>query len=111
MSSSSLTASVAALCIAIIGFVVAIAAAIGLSALLNGYVLSKLWAWFIVTTFHAPPLSLPAAIGLALVVSYLTYQHADTPKNPESKWWSLILVLILRPLMALAFGAVVHSFL
>lgn len=110
-SSNSLTESIFGAFIAVIGLMVAFVALIVLSASLNGYVLSKLWAWFVVTTFHAPALSLPAAIGLGLVVSYLTYQHIDTAKNPESKWWTPLLVAVLRPLIALAFGAVVHSFL
>lgn len=41
-------------------------------AMMNGWALSKLWSWFIVSTFALPALTIPAAIGVALVVNYLT---------------------------------------
>lgn len=38
----------------------------------QGFVLTKLWAWFIVPVFALPALGLIPAIGLALVISLLT---------------------------------------
>lgn len=50
--------------------------------LINGYVLSVLWSWFIVTTFNVPALSIPAALGLETIVKLLTI------REPESGWGS-----------------------
>ena len=33
------------------------------STILRGYTLSVIWAWFIVTTFQAPTINIPSAIG------------------------------------------------
>ena len=43
------------------------------SLILNGLVLKKLWGWFVVANFGLKPLSIPSAIGIALIVSFLTY--------------------------------------
>ena len=41
------------------------------STMFTGFVLTILWGWFIVTTFGLPQLSIPAAIGLALISGML----------------------------------------
>ena len=43
------------------------------SCLLRGWVLSILWRWFMVPTLGLPALSVPQAIGIALVVGMLTH--------------------------------------
>lgn len=40
--------------------------------LLEGYVLSKLWMWFIVPVFALPVLSVGQAVGIMVVVSMVT---------------------------------------
>jgi hypothetical protein len=40
----------------------------------SGFVISKLWVWFIVGTFHLAPIPLLTAAGIALLVRYLTAQ-------------------------------------
>lgn len=96
---------------AILGIVVAAFGFGALCSILNGYVLSILWAWFIVPTFHAPVLSIPVAIGVSMVIHYLTFTDTtDLAKKEDSKWWSSLLIALLRPVVVLAFGAVVHCF-
>jgi len=59
-----------------------VAAMLGLAALYaiwGGYVLTCLWGWFVVPTFALPPLTLAQAIGVSLIVGYLTNQY--TPKQ------------------------------
>lgn len=73
-------------------------------AILDGWVLSKMWGWFIVGRFHLPPLSIPVAIGLALTVRFLTHQHA----HDERKGWQKVLDLTVVPLMTLFFGYLLH---
>lgn len=47
----------------------------------EGWVITKLWSWFIVPAGFAP-LSLSAAIGISLLVTLTTYRHRPlTPKE------------------------------
>lgn len=99
--------------LAIVGGVIALFVLLALSAIWSGYVLTILWAWFVVPTFHLPQLSLAAAIGIAIVVKYLTH-HVDTHEDNRSwddKFAVSIGFALLFPLMALFFGWVVHFFM
>ena len=50
----------------------------------NGFVLTKLWAWFVVPTFGLPVLSLPLSMGITLIVHYLTWQpDAHRSEDPH----------------------------
>lgn len=55
---------------------------IPLSAVLNGWVLTKLWGWFIVPTFGLPELGIVPAIGLAIIIEFLT-QHTTSRKSSD----------------------------
>lgn len=85
-----------------------VALLIGASAMWRGYVLSILWAWFIVPTFGLPALSIPFAIGLALVVGFLTASNA---KKKDFEWLNAIGVLVLGPAMTLLMGWIVTRFI
>jgi hypothetical protein len=50
--------------------------------LLRGYVLALLWLWLIVPTFHLTPLTAAQAIGLSVIVGYLTFEY---PKDSKAK--------------------------
>lgn len=82
----------------------------------NGYALSILWAWFIIPTFSAPSLSIPAAIGISLVVAYLTKQ--EQPSDPARRDWTMwqtlacaVLTIILKPAGALFMGWIVQKWM
>lgn len=100
--------------LAMVGMVVAVilgfVAMMVVASVLNGYVLTKLWGWFIVPTFHVPVLHLVPAMGLAMVVSYLTYQ-IDTSAQAEKASVTRWVGLILNPLVVLAIGWVLHKFM
>lgn len=65
-----------------------------IQALWGGYVLMKLWGWFIVTTFTgAPQLNLAEAIGLDLVVSMLTLRRVASSNEDEGLWESMFMSL------------------
>jgi len=78
----------------------------------HGFVLSALWGWYIV------PLGLPAigivhAIGLALLVRYLTYHHNKCKReteeeNPISK---LVARVFVYPIAVLFIGWLIHIFI
>ena len=77
--------------------------------LLNGWALQWLWAWF-VAPLGLPLLSMPHAIGLGVIVSFLTFHH--TPKEGEKvKSGRALLMLFLRPPIAVAVGWVVQRFM
>ena len=84
-------------------------------SILNGYVLSILWGWFIVPTFEAPELSVVAAIGISLVVSYLTHQENEYKKEKDGlsaeKVVSAIATVTAKPLVVLLFGWILNFFM
>jgi hypothetical protein len=51
-----------------------------LSMIYYGFVLSIMWAWFVCPSLGAPKLSIPAAIGISLVVGMLT-SHPENEKS------------------------------
>ena len=86
------------------------------AVILNGWALSVMWGWFIIPVFNAPPLDIAPAIGLAMVVSFLTARRKteSRTKGEKGKWENLLTELaiaVLYPLMALAFGYVVQLFM
>jgi hypothetical protein len=84
------------------------------SSLLNGWAFTKLWSWFIVPVFSAPQLSIPAAIGLYLVVSFLTHQYIkddDKDKDFFLKIGEAFVISTYRPLVALSFGYIVKMWM
>lgn len=97
-----------------IGWVVSYVAFIVGGTLLRGWVLSVLWGWFMVTTFHLPRLSIPAALGLSVVVSYLTWQIIDVESPKRSRTDQLIYSFgspIVGALIVLGMGFIVHLFM
>jgi len=100
--------------LAILGGAVGFVALMVVSSILNGYVLSILWGWFVVPVFHLSPLTIVPAIGVALVVSYLTHQTNDCQEKERStseKIAYAVAVAVVKPLLALCLGWVVHLFM
>ena len=83
------------------------------SSIWNGYVLTVLWGWFVVPTFHLPVLTLAPAIGIALVIGFMT--HRPDVKSDETPIGEKIIRAsidaILYPLIALIIAWVVHLFM
>jgi len=100
--------------LAVLGAIVGVPLLIALSAIFNGYVLKVLWGWFIIPIFHLPQLSIPSAIGIALVVGYLTKQTNDCKEKERTGGERIsraILEAVLRPSFALFFGWIVQKFM
>lgn len=55
-----------------IGTIALVVLALVVGTIMNGWALSMLWGWFIMPIFAAPSLSVVQAIGVAMVVSFLT---------------------------------------
>lgn len=80
----------------------------------SGYVLSILWSWFVVPSLHVPTISVPVAIGFALVVRFLA-PSSSSSESKEDKTFAehvgtVLGTSLLYPAAGLAFGAVVHMF-
>jgi NADH:ubiquinone oxidoreductase subunit 6 (subunit J) len=84
------------------------------SAIWSGYVLTHLWVWFVVPLFGLPALSLAGAIGVTLVVSFMTFQYQRNNKDdmtPGRRFGEVIGWITLRPLLALTVGWVVKQWM
>jgi len=94
-------------------------------AILDGWVLSILWGWFMVPVFHLPPLAIAPATGIALMIGLLTREaprpgiEEKTPRPAFEKmdrglWEKLArngVVPWLFPLFTLFLGWIVHLFM
>jgi hypothetical protein len=81
------------------------------SYFVNGFVLSKLWSWFIVTTFGLDPLNIVQAIGLTIVVGFLTVRtnwNTDKDKTTAEKISQFVIALV-APFVTLLVGWIVYS--
>ncbi len=78
-----------------------------------GFVILKLWAWFVVPTFEMQPLRLVEAIGLMFLVNYLKTTHYK--KENEDKFWKQfrrnLVFMILFAGFALFGGWIVSLFM
>ena len=78
----------------------------------SGFVLSILWGWFFVPSLGVPALSVPSAIGIALVVSYMTHQYQKKNKTEIDGWEAVaesMAHMALKPVFALAIGWIVKQ--
>lgn len=82
-----------------------------LITLLSGVVFMQLWGWFVVQTFHAPSLHLAQAIGIALVVRYLTYQTPMSKQEGRAPFGEQLATSIAALLFLWGIAWVVHLFL
>jgi hypothetical protein len=80
-----------------------------LTYILNGWALSLLWYWFVVP-FGIPEIGISWAIGLGILFSLLT-NHNEPKKNDETDNGKLSAFAVVRPLLAVAVGYIVHSFM
>jgi hypothetical protein len=83
---------------------------VGLYAL-NGWVLSLLWQWFVTTTFGLSPLTIPQAIGVAIVVGFLTSSYKDT-KQEERKGLAVLVPVfgaVIGNLVTLLAGYILYT--
>lgn len=97
-------------CLGLLGFLIL---QIVLGSIISGYVLVKLWMWFAVPTFGLQPLTLVPAIGVGILISYLT--HHSIPQE-EGREMSKVITdasteTFLYPLIVLSIGWLVSLFM
>lgn len=92
-------------------FVIVILAILGglAAAGWNAYVLSVLWSWFIVPTFHVGPIGWQVAYGMVLVASAVrgfpdTARPEQRDESARTAGTKLVVRVILTPLLALLLG-------
>lgn len=75
----------------------------------KGYVLTILWSWFVVTTFSAKPLGIAAAIGVLIIVSFLTAKSSilKDERTSQEKIMACFGAEFIYPLLVLGFAAIV----
>lgn len=79
----------------------------------QGWVLAKLWLWFVVGTFDVRPLNVPQALGLSILLSSFTTRSA-WPKGSKDLWAGgeqMLATAFGVPLITLTMGAIVTKFL
>ena len=76
--------------------------------LLDGLALKLLWGWFMVPTFGLPVISLVQAIGIGIVISFLTQQHI--PRDEEQQTEMMVFTVVV-PVLAIIIGGVAHLFM
>ena len=92
-----------------IGYLTVTIALLVYSAIMNGWALTKLWAWFIVPTFSAPTLSVPAAIGIYYLVGFFKSTSFKENEKPLNELLIRgVVYATVSPLVTLACAAVVR---
>ena len=84
-----------------------------ISPIINGFVLTKLWMWFIVPTFEANPLRVVEAIGLMFLINYVKAKR-DKEADKDKFWEQFathMVYLILMAGFALLSGWIVQMFM
>lgn len=92
--------------LAVLGFPVVIA----IASMWRGYVLSILWAWFVVPLFGLPQLSIPLAIGISLIVGMLTNHRTGREVEKKGGLGNAIGLSVFVPALFLLMGWLVHMF-
>ena len=91
--------------------IMALPFAVAVGTILNGWALKTLWSWFLVP-LGAPNLTLLGAIGVAIVVSFLTAKPTETKSDPDAKLETVMLRLVLyvvgRPLLSVGWAWLVR---
>lgn len=94
-----------------IGSLLVMAALFCGGVVLEGWVITRLWEWFVVPQFGVAQISIAYAIGLSLVLSLLAYTPSVTRAPGEEASFSAGFgVTFVRPLLALLVGWVVHTY-
>ena len=75
----------------------------------DGFVLMKLWAWFVAAPLGVVALNLPQTIGLNLFVTALWYDPRRAVNNDRHPTGSMLATSLMMA-MCLAIGWLIHFF-
>ncbi len=103
--------------ITVLGITAVMAGVIAVGAIINGWILSIIWGWFMVPIFHLPALSIPAAIGFVAVIGFVFHKpDLASEKEAEKKTITqncvmVFNLMIVRPALTLLFCYIVKHYL
>lgn len=81
------------------------------ASIIRGFVLSKLWLWFVASTFHIHTLSIATAIGISLIFTMLLPTNSSKNIHYGIEWMlGVALTSIASPMFILFLGWMVHHF-
>jgi hypothetical protein len=89
----------------LLAIIILIVAGVVVLSIARGFVLSYLWQWFVVP-FGLPNIGVAHAIGISLIVSFLTYEGAKTDNKDVAE---AISGPVIQLVVVFAFGWLVHA--
>lgn len=82
-----------------------------ISNILKGFVLAKLWFWFVVGQFHVAPLPIAVALGICTLLQLMIQvQVHKSEKEGLDAVYESVVPTIAGPLFALILGWIFHQF-
>ena len=106
------------LALGIIFTLVGLLGTIILSSIVRGYVFSTLWGWFMVPIFNLPPINIPLAIGIYLIIilvtSHLKTDYSNSSSSTQGfaeKVGESFGTIVLYPFFILFLGWIIHLFI
>lgn len=83
-----------------------------ITALLNAWVLTLLWGWFLVP-FGLPSIGVAHAYGLSVLVTFLNYnaKRSYLDSQEDMDWFVFLVLSVVAPLLALLLGWVAQGFM
>ena len=85
-----------------------------ITPIINGFVFSKLWMWFIVPIFQMHPLRIVEAIGIIFLINFLAIKKQNKENNEKEFWKNFatnVGFVILMASFSLLSGWIVKMFL
>lgn len=97
----------------VMGYVATFIIIIFLSAIYSGFAASVIWEWFVVSEFGAEPLSIPIAIGLMLLVQFVTqpWKPSENFDDVAAEIKKAASIAIIKPSIYLIIGWIVTFWL
>lgn len=83
-----------------------------LAVVVDGFVLTYLWGWFLVP-LGLVQIGMAHAIGVSILVSYLTHQTNNSDDNDDASktFWTMIITSFCKSGLVMLMGYVAHSFM
>jgi hypothetical protein len=78
-----------------------------IASVLEGFVLSSLWEWFVVP-LGVRHISIVHAIGICVLLDFLTYHYYDYKKSEEIGLIESLKYITVRPVTAYIVGIILH---
>lgn len=77
------------------------------ASVIEGLVLSYLWEWFVVP-LGLKPISLLHAIGICVILDFVTYHYYDYKHSEEVGLATALGYILIRPAIAIIVGYAIH---